>query len=326
MEQTDALIIQYLAGNISPKERAFLLVWLEENEENRVYFRSLKDAYDLGRLEFDSRESRVKSQWQKFVRTVPEADLRGKWKTAGFSFLRYAAVFVSGLLSLYLISDFSGKVRSDGMADTRIETGIGDKSKVTLPDGSLVWVNSCSSVVYGDLSGGDERSVYLQGEAWFEVKTDRQRPFLVRTDRLTYRVTGTSFNIYAFEDEDETSIALLEGSVTVEQGAKSRVLHPGERLVYNRTTDRFTVKNADVNLLSSWRRGEFVIDNMTFDELANRLQRLYNVEFIFENQEIRKESFGGTLRDFDSLETVMKVIKTSIPVNYRIEENRVYIR
>ncbi|MDR0698642.1 MAG: DUF4974 domain-containing protein [Tannerella sp.] len=322
----DHLIIQYLTGEISSEERRSLLSWLETSGEHREYFRSLKDAYDLGRLEFDMKDSRMESQWNKFVRMVPEADIAGKWRLLGFSFLRYAAAFILGILSLYMIYHLGGKRPGEMIADTRMETGIGDKSKIMLPDGSVVWVNSCTSVAYGDMKRGGERTVYLQGEAYFEVKTDKRRPFLVRTDALTYRVTGTSFNVYSFEDEENTSVALLEGAVMVEYDNRSYTLSPGERFTYNKVTGDFIVENADVDLLSSWRRGEFVFDGMTFDELVNRLERLYNVKFIFENESIRKESFGGTLRDYDSLETIMKVIKTSIPIKYRIEENRVFIQ
>lgn len=326
MENIDSLIIRYLTGNTSPEEQTSLLLWLEASEKNRDYFRSLKDAYDLGRLEFDIKDSLMESQWKKFIKTIPAAVSVNRWKQAGLSFLRYAAVFVLGIFSIYLIHYLTNDVRENRMAETKIETGIGDKSKITLPDGTVVWVNACSSVLYGDMSGADERSVYLKGEAYFEVKTDKKRPFLVRTKELTYHVTGTSFNVYSFENEEETSVALLEGGVTIEYADQSHVLCPGEMFIYNKATDRFTVKKADVNLLSSWREGEFVFDDMTFDELVNRLQRLYNVQFIFENQTIRKETFGGTLRDFDSLEMIMKVIKTSIPIKYRIEENKVFIQ
>jgi ferric-dicitrate binding protein FerR (iron transport regulator) len=332
MEQTELLIIRYLTGELSQEERILLLSRLEADEERRKYFRSLKDAYDLGRLEVDMKDSRMKSQWNKFARMIRKTDSVGIWKSTGITLLRYAAVFMLGICasSIYPVADrFAGYVRREDerMAETKIETGVGDKSKILLPDGSTVWLNACSSILYGgDMTGDDERSVYLKGEAYFVVKTDMRRPFLVRTDGLTYRVTGTSFNVYAFEEEDVSSVALLDGGVSIVYDNRSHSLCPGELFVYNKVTREFTVKKADVNLLSSWRRGEFVFDNMTFEELVNRLQRLYNVEFVFENEKIRKETFGGTLRDFDSLETIMNVIQTSIPIKYKIEENKVFIR
>lgn len=328
MEPFDSLIVKYLSKNISGEEQEILLQWLEENEENKIYFRSLKDAYDLGRIEDDMKRSRTEEQWAEFLKVIVKTPSVARWKLFSLSALRYAAVLMLGILCSYFIFNLSDRFPEKQIADTRIETGIGDKSKITLPDGSVIWLNSCGSVVYDDSFDKDERSVFLQGEAYFDVKTDQRKPFLVRTDELTYRVTGTSFNVYSFQNENETSIALLEGGVTIEMGNdhKSHVLYPGEIFTYDKTTNGFTVKKADVNLLSSWRQGEFVFDNMTFGELVHRLERLYNVRFVFENQNLKNETFGGTLRDYDSIEMIMKVIRTSIPIKYRIEENKVYIR
>jgi len=326
MEQIDLIITKYLSRNASPEEHAFLLAWLEENEENRDYFRSLKDAYDLGRLEFDMKESQVKSEWNKFINTISPAQPTIKWRSLGISFIRYAAVFILGLLCLQFIYYLSDRPEEKLVVNTLIEAGVGDRSKVTLPDGSVVWINACSSITYDNTFGEKDRTISLQGEAYFEVKTDTLKPFLVQADKFTYRVTGTSFNVYAFEEDEEICIALLEGGVTIEYEGNNRKLYPEQMFIYNKRSNEATLKKVDVNLLSSWRQGEFVFDNMSFDELVRRLERSYNVKFVFENQKIRKETFGGTLRDYDSLETIMKVIQTSIPIKYRIEENVVYIR
>ncbi|MDR2916148.1 MAG: DUF4974 domain-containing protein [Tannerella sp.] len=327
MEYIDLLIIKYLSKNASPEEHDVLLAWLEKEEENQIYFRSLKDTYDLGCLEFDMKESRVKSEWNKFRQTIPAVSPTAGWRLAGVVLARYAAVFILGLLCLRFIHYLSDRPEEKLLAsNTQIETSVGDRSKITLPDGSIVWINACSSITYDHTFGEKDRSVSLQGEAYFEVKTDTLKPFLVHADKFIYRVTGTSFNVYAFEGEKEVSIALLEGGVTIEYDNKSHKLFPEEMFSYNKQKDEATLKKVNVNLLSSWRQGEFTFDNMTFDELIKRLERSFNVKFVFENQKIRKETFGGTLRDYDSLETIMKVIKTSIPVKYRIEENIVYIR
>ncbi|MCD8270424.1 MAG: hypothetical protein LUD46_19650 [Parabacteroides sp.] len=107
------------------------------------------------------------------------------------------------------------------------------------------------------------------------------KPFLVKVDKFTYRVTGTSFNVYAFDEDDEISIALLEGGVTIEYDSNTRKLYSEEMFTYNKKNNEITLKKVNVNLLTSWCRGEFVFDNMTFDELARRLERSYKVEFVF---------------------------------------------
>lgn len=326
MEQIDTLIMRYLMGSASANEQATLLTWLEESEANRNYFRSMKDAYDWGCLKYDPQPNDIETEWQKFRKTVTGSRWSlGQRKSSRFFWLRYAAVFLIGVCSASFVYRVATQKTDHTMAQTRIETGVGDKSKATLPDGTVVWLNACSSLLYGDFSGEHERTVYLKGEAYFEVKTDKQRPFSVRTERLTYRVTGTSFNVYAFEEEETSSVALLEGGVTIESGKWLHALRPGEVFTYDKNTCTFRVEKKDVELLSSWRQGEFVFDKMTFSELIHRLERLYRVKFICENPEVRRATFGGTLKDYDSLETIMNVLKTSLRIRYTIEENKVLI-
>ncbi len=325
MEQIDSLIIQYLSGNCLPEEERFLLEWLEKSEENRIYFRSLKDIHDLGRLEFHMQESRMQSQWNKFIKMVPAARSVPAWRTFSYSFLRYAAFFILGLFCFYFMNTQTNRTEEKAVVNTTIETGVGDQSKIILPDGSTVWINACSSITYDNSFGEKDRTVSLRGEAYFEVRTDSVKPFLVQADKFTYRVTGTSFNVYAFEEDEEVSIVLMEGGVTIEYEGKSHQLYPEEIFTYNKINKGITLEKADIDLLSAWRRREFVFDEMPFDQLVRRLERSFNVRFVFENQKITKERFGGTLRDYDSLETIMKVIQTGIPIRYRIEENVVYI-
>ena len=166
----------------------------------------------------------------------------------------------------------------------------------------------------------------MKGEAYFEVKKDSTRPFLVHADQFTFRVTGTSFNVYAFDDDHEMSLALIEGSVTAEKGTYSEKIRPGEVLVYDKTRAKISHKQLITSSYTAWRYGEMFFDKMTFEELTLRLERNFNVKFKFENQKIKKESFGGSFRKYESLETIMKVISTSTPVKYRIEKDTVYIK
>ncbi len=234
MTQTDTLIIKYLTGSASFEEQAALLKWLEESEANRVHFRSMKDIYDSGRLKYERQNSCVESQWDMFRKTVFANQPAGNLFVNRFAWMRYVAVFILGMFSVFGIRHIMGKKPEQAVAQTRIETGVGDKSRTILPDGTVVWLNACSSLLYSDFSGNHERTVYLKGEAYFEVKTDKQRPFSVCTERLTYRVTGTSFNVYAFEEEETNSVALLEGGVTIESGKWLHALRPGEVFTYDK--------------------------------------------------------------------------------------------
>jgi ferric-dicitrate binding protein FerR (iron transport regulator) len=328
MSKTDLLILKYLSENASDQEQAELLKWLEEKEENRVYFRSLKDVYDLAKYESDVKDSNLLVQWAKFTRSVKNIPVKSAYKFSIYMLMRYAAIFVIGALFSYLIyssSDSKQIEKKTVSATVKIETGIGERSKVTLPDGSTVWVNACSSLTFDNIFGEEERAVTLQGEAYFEVQTDTLKPFLVHTDLFTHRVTGTSFNVYSFSDEAETSIALLEGGITIEDETLSKKIMPGELFIHNRITGENTWKQADVNHISSWHYGEFTFDGLTFEELSKRLERMFGIKFVFDNKQISQLEFGGTLRNNYSLETIMKVIKTSVPIKYIINENTIHI-
>jgi len=328
MNEIDLLILKYLSKKSSVEEQAELLKWLEEKEENQIYFRSLKDTYDLTTIDSVINDSELSIQWKIFSRSVQNTPVKSVRNFRVYSLVRYAAIFLLGVLISYFIYSVSGKQQPEVetvLATTKIETGIGERSKITLPDGSTVWINACSSITFDNTFGEEERAVILQGEAYFDVETDSLKPFLVHTDLLTHRVTGTSFNVYSFKDEVETSIALLEGGVTIEYGATKEKLSPGEVFIHNRTTGENTRERADVNHISSWRYGEFTFDGLTFEELSKRLERMYDVKFVFDNKSVSQLQFGGTLRNNSSLETIMKVIRTSVPIKYTINENTIHI-
>lgn len=326
MEKIDNIILRYLHKTSSPKEQDLLLKWLEENEINRQYFRSLKDAHDLGKLDINIRNSQVDQQWAKFEEQIVRKNNKTGISRYFIPVMRYAAVFILGLICfqavLYLTKQDENKISKP----TIIETGIGERSKISLPDGSNIWINTCSSIAYDSNYGNTDRQVYLKGEGYFEVYTDTLKPFLVHADRFTYKVTGTSFNVYSFDDENETSIALLEGGVTIEYENLSEKLLPGQGFIFNKESGKYTRTTVDVKRLSSWREGELVFDNITFEELAKRLERNFNIQFVFENNNVRKYSFGGSFRNYESVETIMKVISTSTPVKYKIRENIVYVK
>lgn len=324
MERIDYIIIKYLTRTASPGERNKLLAWLEESEENKKYFRGFKDVYDLGSLENHLKESRTEEQWRRFKRETV-AGRTARMPTTGYAILRYVAVFLLGCFALQTVWYFT-RPEKEEIARTLIETGVGDRTTLTLPDGSKVWINSCSSVSYDNTYGVADRKIELQGEAFFDVNSDTLTPFLVRADKFLYRVTGTSFNVYSFAGENEVSIALLEGGVIIEYDERHERLYPGEVFVFNKKTGESIRKKKDVDRLAFWRKGEAVFDNMTFEELSKRLERRFGVVFRFENEQIKTESFSGSFYHHESLETVLKVISTSVPVRYTIEEGIVYIK
>jgi ferric-dicitrate binding protein FerR (iron transport regulator) len=316
-----------MTGAASEEDEAALFTWLSESEENKRTFRAMKDAYDLGRFETDMSESRSDSEWQKLLHRIrPEVKQAVQGKRFLRMTMRYAAIFVLGLLCMKLADIFRESPDHDAtIAITRIETGKGERTKIFLPDSSVILLNSCSSISYDQSFGEKTRNIELTGEAFFEVYPAKSKPFLISTGDLRFRVTGTSFNICSYDNENTVSLVLEKGGVTFEHDGLSAKIKPGELVEFDKATRQTTRKKVDTGFYTRWRSGELVFEKMTFAELTRKLERNFNVTFVFRNEQMKNVTFGGTFRHYDSLATIMKVISTSTPFRYKIEKDTIYI-
>ena len=322
------IIVKYLTKQASVEEEKELLEWLSQSGDNRITFRSLKDAYDLGQFETHLKGSNTDEEWKKLLRRI-EASLKPTHSSNTFrKMLRYAAIFVLGLLCMKTMDRFLVKKEPATVEvfTAQIETGKGERSKVTLPDSTVVWLNACTSINYDQDFGKQSRKVDMKGEAFFEVRKDVSKPFLLSAGGLTYRVTGTSFNVYSFDNDNMASLMLVEGSVILECGNFKTEVMPGELVEFDKTVRKIYRRKTDTESYTDWRSGELTFDKITFEELAKRLERNFNVRFVFENEKMKKESFGGSFRHNDSLEAILKVINTSTPIKYVIKKDVIYIR
>ena len=318
-------MVKYLTKVASAEEEAELLEWLSQGEDNRKQFRSLKDAFDLGQFEFLVKSSDTEAEWKKLLRKIKPAEK--PIFVISRKILRYAAVFVLGLLCMKAVESFLNKEQTAIHHFTaQVETGKGERSKITLPDNTTVWLNACSSISYDYDFGKQTRTVFLNGEAFFDVHKDASTPFVVSTENMTCRVTGTLFNVYAFGNDNIESVVLVDGAVTIEIGDYSIDVNPGELFEFDKETRRISSQQTNTDIHTGWRYGELMFEQMSFEELAKRLERNFYVTFVFENESVKRKSFGGTFRQYDSLETILKVISASAPIRYSIERDTVYIR
>ena len=325
-EKIYLIIVKYLTKESSTEEEEELLAWLMQSEDNRQSFRSLKDAYDLGQFENHNINSETSAEWEKLLRKIKPAVKSTLIINLYRNIWRYAAVFILGLICMKAVELFFVDRHVKKEFTTRIETGKGERSKVTLPDNTVVWLNACSSISYDQDFGKRTRRINMKGEAYFDVRKDISKPFLVCADSFTCHVTGTSFNLYSFDNDTIASLVLISGTVNFKFRDYSTEVKPGELIEFDKTTGK--IKRNEVNTVfhTSWRFGELMFEKITFEELAKRLERNFNVRFVFENDVLKKKSFGGTFRYYDSLETILKVIAAGTPVKYTIDKDIVYIR
>ena len=177
-----------------------------------------------------------------------------------------------------------------------------------LNDGSIVWLNSQSSIRYPVAFVGDERQVEITGEAYFEVAKNLTKKFIVASNGLNIEVLGTHFNVNSYNDNKNIKVTLLEGSVKIIKGAGTFILKPGQQA---QVANEIQVLNgANIESVMAWKNGFFSFSGTSVEELMNILGRWYNVEIVF-NKSIPNRQFGGQIATSANLSQVVKVLNES---------------
>lgn len=215
----------------------------------------------------------------------------------------------------------SAGVPTDGLAPEqmmRLSTPRGGTYQVVLPDGSKVWLNAGTTLKYPDRFGSDQRTVYLSGEAFFEVCPDSGRPFKVVSDGQTIEVLGTRFNISTYYDADEIRTTLVEGSVRVSANGNSRsgvTLVPGEQATLR--GNNIEVQTTNINNAIAWKSGKFSFDGKTFEQIMGEVSRWYDLKVTYKNEVPRERLVGDAYRH-DQLSTVLDMLKV-LEIKYTLD-------
>lgn len=235
-----------------------------------------------------------------------------KLKVYAWSF-RAAAVLVVALLFSNIFYFHRSEQNQLGGRMQTILTPPGAKTNITLPDGSLVWLNSGSILSY-PLKFGKNRPVTLVGEAYFEVEKNN-KPFVVNTDYGKVEVQGTSFNVKAYTDDNDFETTLEEGIVAFKgKGAENGVtLKPGEQV--SKTSNGFAIKHVDTKYFTSWKDGKLMFNKEPFPSFIKKLERWYNVKIEFTNPDLDELWYTGTI-EIESISEVMEMISKAAPVSY----------
>ena len=204
----------------------------------------------------------------------------------------------------------------------------GQISSVTLEDGTLVHLNSGSTLLYPESFNDGSRIVYLTGEGNFDVAKDPSRPFIVKTAHMDVQALGTSFCVRSFAGERTVRTTLKEGKVKVDvpsADGQSYILDPGMQLIFAPTEKTVSFAMVDAEKVMSWENGYLTFSNATFPEIATALERRFNVSISYSSDNIRKNSLNVRFVPEDTLEDALGVLTILIPGSkYRIEGNRVY--
>jgi len=326
----------FYKGELSKEEAEEFLHWyhskegedylsskLQENWEEKgpsVGDRDLWDKEALFGKIISKNEGRNNPQQPKLKQFQP----RRNWGMGIAASL--AIIFTISILGYQYLSD-KQKSPKETLAWVSKSNPAGQKSKVILPDGTTVYLNAESSIRYPK-DFKTNRKVELKGEAFFEVFSDKQHPFSVKSKDLSTTALGTAFNISAYEDSDLTEIALTHGKVQVEEisGSRRAELIPGEGIISHEGKQDFIKENIDVEAVLLWKDGILHFDDTAFEEVVRTLERWYNVRIHIEGDHDKGFLCSGTFDKNEYLSNVLNILGHSIGFDYQINKQQVNLK
>jgi ferric-dicitrate binding protein FerR (iron transport regulator) len=200
----------------------------------------------------------------------------------------------------------------------------GGEYKVILSDGTKVWLNSDTKFEFPMMFVGNKRVVALKGEAFFEVAKDKTKPFIVKTKGVDVEVLGTSFNISAYEKDDNIRTTLVEGSVKVISSTEEMLLTPGFQSEYSE--NKLVMKEIDTDLYTTWKDGVFKFENIRLHDLTTKLGRWYNVDFFFDNDKLKELKFNGAVKRDKPLSVILNILRETNYIDYDVNTNTILIK
>lgn len=204
----------------------------------------------------------------------------------------------------------------------------GGEYTLILSDETRVHLNSESMLKFPVNFTGDVREVYLKGEAYFEVKTDPTRLFIVNTGTIVTKVFGTSFNISSYPEKDLITTTLAEGNVTVLKAGENNTgvkLLAGEQSNFSKSAGTIQKQTVDISEYTAWKDGRFVFRDKTLREITEILGRWYDVHFVFENPGISNIRFTGNLKRYENIQQILTKISKTNEIKFTAYENTIYL-
>lgn len=215
---------------------------------------------------------------------------------------------------------------TDVPLQNRLITPRGGEYTIMLADGTKVWVNAATEIRYPVKFSGVERRVHLEGEAYFEVAKDADKPFVVEVYGMDVKVYGTKFNVNT-RRMDQMHTTLVEGSVSVKPEGKTEVmLEPNQQAVFDKVTGQVTIRDVDVMPYVAWQSGNYYFENKRLDEILDELSLWYDINVFFVNDEVRGESFSGYLPRYGEIEKLLGLIEKTSHVHFEIKGKAVVVR
>jgi len=321
------LIIHYLDGTATLNEKSMLLQYLKENEENRKTFKDIKDIWSstmsiyANDVETEIALDKFKTRIEKY-----QQKQRKHKKLLGYTWRVAAAVLVIIGFSYFMQNRLLQPSQDSMLVMNRVVMPQGYKGQVLLPDSTIVWLNSNSTLTYPETFAADNRIVKLTGEAYFDVVRNEIKPFIVQTGHMEVTVLGTDFSVSDYDISDNIETILRSGSVRVkfDSDDKEFILRPDEKISYSKAAHQINIEHVNAVMQTSWANDKLVFDNDKFDDVLQQLEKWYGIKIRYTGKIAKDIPITLAIRK-ESKEQIFRAISEIVPVTCKIEEEEIII-
>ncbi|MCD7937758.1 MAG: FecR family protein [Tannerellaceae bacterium] len=332
----DTIIIHYLNGTATKEEAELLLKWIQEKEENMHYFIEVRDLWIASGTVYSSPEKYTQA-FESFKSHILYDELKKRDRVSLVSrFAKPVAAAAAILILLFvgihtlqkepssLTAEEGGQIIPEISYQTLATHE--EKSTIILPDGTVVWLNTHSTLTFPETFTDGRRVVSLEGEGYFDVVSDPDNPFIVQTTEMDIRVLGTRFNVRNYPERSVAETTLITGKVEVDLNNESEniILCPDHTIAYYKEEDRFTLEKTDASLYAIWASEQLTIENEELQKIFRMMEHWYGIRIDIRGDINLKNKYSMTIRD-ESKEEMLRLLSMITPMTYTIHNNRITI-
>lgn len=341
------VIVRYLDGTMDDKDSQLLEEWLTQNNENRRVLHSVSQIWKasedrsqdslIQELNLEEDWGRISDHISQTVEKTKQARIlkfkRLRKRRQVFSnLMKVAALVAVALVSGYLTLQYA-PVQQEKVSEpvfNEIQTSAAERARVELGDGSKVTLNAASKLIMPESFSQHSREVELHGQAFFDIKSDKNRPFRIHSQSGVIEVVGTSFDVRSYQDEDVIEVVVREGTVEVSQESD-----PTQKMIVNKGYKGSILVNEnklnlvwaeDLDTYFAWMEGRLVFKEDPLAKVFRHLERIYDIEVVYRGSDrsVLEKEFSADLKT-RSVREVMDVLKLTMEIDFEIEDDRVVI-
>ncbi len=307
----------YLKGNLCKTEESELHDWINSSEKNYRAFKKYIQENQFAQIHSEETDQAWRNLKEKLSRHhLPKSEK----KIVVPDWLKVAAIVAVALLAGFFANRLT-QTNHYSNALNEITVPKGEKVQVILSDGTKVYLNAGTHFEYPGVFSGNERNVAIVGEAFFNVAKNRSRPFIIKTPGFQVEVTGTSFDLSTYKEDEENSLTLKTGKVTITSDGRNYKVSPGQKYIFNTQTQKSKITKADLQKSFLWREGVTVIDDQNLEEIRKLLERKFDVQIRITDKKYKAIRYTGQFKPHETLEDILDLIRETSPVKFKYKIN-----